>query len=409
MEEQAAGGPPEATILSLSPDDVARVGSFLDAKSRSACVLAAKGLGHVHETFTNHIIYFSAASQAKLVHIERIIEIVLARKPHLKNLQISFDGCQQVDVDACAKFRARLLLLSATVAVKMYFQRCKPSFVRRVVWDLAKCWVSIELENVMEEPHQHHYQQHAMIQANQASIANALELMDVADSTAELKCSAGTFKLLEHASLDRVQLVQITIHTPVSVNLQHVSPEKTKVILAGDAMACSVQEAHKLSTVVCSNEPNPAIFHFGAFGVQPVSANAAVLQHSLLAADRGRSHLRLFRVNTLDSSNLSTFCDVAGKVPTSATFELLATSVSCLRFLEHLAKEGFEAVNLLATCVLRARMLQLVLRTPYPVLFRGAYVEAVQGDIGRLKTVHAVRQLMQASDQEAWFFTKYIP
>ena len=127
------------------------------------------------------------------------------------------------------------------------------------------------------------------------------------------------------------------------------------------------------------------------------------------AADRGRSHLRLFRVNTLDSSNLSTFCDVAGKVPTSATFELLATSVSCLRFLEHLAKEGFEAVNLLATCVLRARMLQLVLRTPYPVLFRGAYVEAVQGDIGRLKTVHAVRQLMQASDQEAWFFTKYIP
>ena len=70
-------------ILSLSPGNIARIGSFLDFESRRACVLTAKVFHHVHENFVFQEISFTAATQAKFGSIERTIAYLLDYKPNL--------------------------------------------------------------------------------------------------------------------------------------------------------------------------------------------------------------------------------------------------------------------------------------------------------------------------------------
>ena len=271
--------------------------------------------------------------------------------------------------------------LAAKVDIRMYFRRCKPSFVRRLVWDLATCKVVFTLDGGIPP-------------------SETRELLDIVDATAEVRSSVEMFShlALRSDTLDRIHSIKLSISTgtaPVNLDLQHVSAEKTQIQVSGDAMACVVHDAHKLSFVTCDR----------------LTGTNFSLKDSLVAIDRTRSHMHRFRILTLEPSTLSAFTDIAGKVPTSAVFDVLVCNVSGLRFLEVLKKEGIGAVNLLAgdaNAHLCARMVQLILRTSYPVIVYGEYLQAVQRDIGRLASVHAVRERMSESEQEQWFFTKYI-
>ena len=362
----------------LPPEILARIGKHLDAPSRTACVLAAKSLCAVHESRTEHELKFEQNAE-KMVHISRIVAFLLQLMPRLATLTVAFTNIanDSTNVVACALFREQMRALVAKgVVVSLKFDGAiiSPSFMRRVVWDIASVPVTVTLP------------------AGTAS-ALAMDVLDVCDHTAELRsCDTAMFNALPSSMLDRLRKVVVTLFPPMVervLDLSRVNPVHTSVLLQGFDSECTVLHAHKLSRVWLER------------CIRPCPLISSLLEVPPAGEER---HIQALYCNNICSTTVSMFCAIAEAMPKTAHYIVSVIDHDTLPFLERLAKLGVR-VSLYGgsdQAHRAARMVQLMTKFPFPI------IRQTNVKIDKLSTVTGVFNAMNEREQQTWFMAKYM-
>ena len=371
------------TLVDLPNAVIAHIGRSLAFSDRKACVLAAKGLRHVHETYTFHRLkfdFFETETAARLSHLERIIARILELKPSLDSMHLTFSDFEFVH-NLGSRLRA---CVPQSVAVEILLENCGPRFTRDVIWR-RECKVTFYLKV-------------------EKDVATVTDMLSTVDRPHMLLCSDAVFRQLDAITLRRIEAVTVDVSSTaaaataaaVELNLQHVDPARTRLRIAGSAMSANVTNAQNVSEIVCS-----------AFS----SVHALIAPFRALT--RARSRVSFVVVSLLDSFNVEQWCDLLDNVPTTAQVYVIPVDAVCLRVLDHLTCEGFQNVILYITnrnLHVIGRLVQLVTRSTveYNLRFAECYADVVDTSIDRLTSIQDVRALMDDVDLNQWYFTKFM-
>ena len=362
------------TLVDLPNAVIAHIGRSLAFSDRKACVLAAKGLRHVHETFKFHRLkfdFFKTETAARLSHLERIIARILELKPSLDSMHLTFSDFEFVH-NLGSRLRA---CVPQSVAVEITLEHCGPRFARDVIWR-RECEVTFYLKE-------------------EVNVATVRDVLSTVDRPKMLLCADAVFRQLDANTLRRIEAVTVDVSSAVELNLQHVDPARTCLRIAGSAMAANVTNAQNVSEIVCS-----------------AYASVHALVAPFRALTRARSRVRFVVVNLLESSNVEQWCDLLDNVPTTAKVYVVPADAVCLRLLDHLTRAGFRNVILYITnrnVHVYGRLVQLITKSTAEFILRFAdCYEDVDTSIDRLTGVQDVRALMDEVDLNHWYFTKFM-
>lgn len=364
------------TLVDLPNAVLAHIGSMLAFADRKACVLVAKGLCHVHETYTFHSLkfnFFVPETATRLGHLERIIARILELKPSLDSMHLKFSGFE-ADRHIGARLRA---CVPQSVEVKIRLEDCGPRFTRDVIWR-REGEVTFFLEK-------------------ETDVAKVMDMISTVDRPKMLLCSDAVFRQLDAMTLRRIEAVTIDVlpTATAELDLQHVDPALTCLRIAGSAMSANVVNAQNVSEIVCS------VYSFGHAFIAPFRA-----------LTRARSRVKFVVVNMLVSNNLDQWCTLLDNVPTTAKVYVVSVDPVCLRLLDHLTGEGFQKVELYITnrfTHVIGRLVQLVMRSTaeYKMCFADCYAD-VDASIDRLTSIRDVRAQMEPIELDMWYFTKFM-
>ena len=354
----------ESTLESLPRHVLARVGSFMDCRTRNACVLAAKWANGVHETASTHRICFAAAAPDKLAAAARIVRHVLALMPRLATLTVAFDGFAEAseDAEACA----RVLATVGVPVVRLDFTRCEPAFMRCLVWDRA-CTVAL----------------HAHLGAAW-SLPKIEALLDVADAIEYLKIGARVCSHMTSATLDRIR--NLTIAEASVLDLRHVNPQKTFVQITGVMLRSNVQGAHNIGSIT------------SAAAFPDVRMRDAILRD-------GADHIQDVRLVVLPRES-GAWTDIVNALPPASKVLLVVSHPGALPFLESLTGDRTVCLGVHdEASFVMARVVQLLLpQRTYELKYALAEDAPLPAPVHCLHDAYA---RLSAADQVAWYFVKY--
>ena len=357
-------------LLDMPRDVLALVGSHLAPPDRNACVEAAKGLRHVHESFAHQNVRFS--TELKLGAWQPLLAHVLALKPRLDTLFLKFVGFRPdaAYADLGARVRA---FVPGRVRIDVRVDHCSPRFVRDIATgEFSTVSLTYDAADAADD---------------------VLEAVDAVALVYDLWCTELAFNRLDADAMARVRNVAVNVRTPYQyVSLRNVDPDRTAVRIFGLASMVYVIDPQNLSALVF----NP-------------TDRRGVINHSLSLLPRARSRIaRVIVAHFASPDAVAEMVDAFGHVQLGAEVLVVPTHKRCLRFLDHLRKEGFTNVSLYAmddATHLLCRAVQLVAR-------REAYGVRVMGGgdpaIGAIASVGDVCARLAPSVLDDWYFLKFM-
>ena len=372
-------------MVSLPPNAIALIGRFLgDDESRNRLFML--GLSNVHELEEEHSLYFRHDPD-KLANAARIIDHVVALKPRLRKVTVTFESCDLgrmfVDADAFARFRERARTLVEHATVRLEFVDCSAEFMSAIVWDRATCDVTVMVNVVSNVSHR-------------MWIDDVVRMLNVADSIREMVCGEIMFKNLDAPTLARVRNLTVSVYGESTLDLRHVDPAKTKVALTGEVTNCEAYFVDRL-TELHSDEPSDAeeLPLFTCYKSRAEAGYDVALRHVSIA--------------TLSLETLRGWIDMATLWPATVSYTLTTDDPVLLRFLKHLSQRGAEDVRLLVNSddsALLARLVQLITRKAYALQFPDG-VRRRSLALDGVRSIAEVFARLSPEQRDVWYFAEY--
>ena len=367
-------------IVSLPPGVLAHVGSFLTDRERNACVVASRELWSVHELSVHHkLSLFVGDDPAKMLMLASTLKHVIALKPRLRTLQISFFGFDDVMPSiAYATVSTVLNDISWTVKVKLLFNDCGPAFVR----SLNGC-----VDPVLT----------ILVVCERQSAPEVDALLRLMGDVFCVRCPYKMFNVISPDAFDRTRNLSINVtnlqwfEEPI-LDLRDIHAE---VELIGEAIACSVQGANKLVTIANISRSR---FMVTRLLNSLVSANTKALENVLI--------VDIFPEIIEDNA----WYEITTVLSTTVNYTVQAFHPQVLRFIEHLEGLGVSSIRFLVTSRIThvtARMVCLILSKRYDMWFYGDEYEC-DDSVDRIASVGDAYAQMTDECRALWCFAKYM-